>query len=143
MDVSELRKKILRALDEAKLESASKRSEVDAAHRAYEQFLANVAVPTLKQAQAILKAERRLFTVHAPAGGAKLLSDTEPQTFVEFLLDSSTDQPTVLGRVSRARGRQRVLIDERPVAAGKSIDALTDEDVAAFLVTEIPRLVSR
>lgn len=143
MDVSELRKRILRALDEGRPDAASKRQEKDAARRAYEQFLENVAVPLLRQAQAILKAERRSFTVHAPADGAKLVSDASPETFLEFALDASGEQPTVVSRTSRARGRQGVTVEERPLAAGKGVAELTDEDVAALLVTEIPRLLGR
>jgi len=141
MDVSELRKKILRALDEARLDAASKRGERDEVQRAYDQFLETVAVPLLKQAQGILKAERQMFTVHAPVGSAKLASDSSAQTFLEFSLDSSGDRPTVLGRTSRARGRQRVIVDERPVTTGKGVGELTEEDVAAFLVAELPKLV--
>ena len=62
MDVSELRKKILRALDEARVDAASKRGERDETQRAYDQFLETVAVPLLRQAQGILKAERQMFT---------------------------------------------------------------------------------
>jgi hypothetical protein len=143
MDVSDLRKRILRALDDARLDSASKRGERDEAHRAYEQFLENVAVPLLKQAQGILRAEQKLFTVHAPAGGAKLASDTSPETFLEFMLDTTGDRAGVLGRISHARGRRQVVVDERPIAPGKSVAELTDEDVAAFLLAELPRLVGR
>lgn len=143
MDVSDLRKRILRALDDARVEQASKRTERDEAQRAYEQFLNAVAVPLLKQAQGILKAEGQLFTVHAPAGSAKLASDGSAQTFLEFSYDGSGERPTVLGRVSRARGRQRVVVDERPVVVGKGIAEVTEEDVAAFLVAELPRLVGR
>ena len=89
----------------------------------------------------ILKAERQMFTVHAPVGSAKLASDSSTQTFLEFSLDSSGDRPTVLGRTSRARGRQRVIVDERPVTTGKAVGELTEEDVAAFLVAELPKLV--
>jgi hypothetical protein len=98
-------------------------------------------VPLLKQAQGILKAERQMFTVHAPVGSAKLASDSSAQTFLEFSLDNSGDRPTVLGRTSRARGRQRVIVDERPVTTGKAVGDLTEEDVAAFLVAELPKLV--
>lgn len=163
MDVSDLRKRILRALDDGQLgagprgnprleristpaqglDDVAKRSERDEAQRAYEQFLEQIAVPLLRQAQGILKAEARLFTVHAPAGGAKLASDKSPQTFLEFVLESADSRPSVIGRTSRARGRQRVVVEERPVATGKPVAALTDEDVAAFLVVEIPKLVSR
>lgn len=151
MDVSDLRKRILRALDEARVDAAakpgerdaSKRSERDETQRAYDQFLENVAVPLLKQAQGILKAEHQMFTVHAPAGSAKLASDSSSQTFLEFVLDASGGRPAVIGRISRARGRQRVVVDERPVSKDKAVGALTEEDVAAFLVAELPKLVSR
>jgi hypothetical protein len=149
MDVSDLRKRILRALDEARVEAATKRAgvevakraELDEAQRAYDKFLDTIAVPLLKQTQDILKAERKPFTVHTPVGSARLASDTESNTFLEFQLQTSTDPAQVIGKVSRARGRQRVVVDERPVADGKAVAALTDEDVAAFLVTEIPKLV--
>jgi|SRR6185503_5713179 len=143
MDVSDLRKRILRALDDARVDAASKRTERDEVQRAYDQFLETVAVPLLKQAQGILKAESQMFTVHAPAGSAKLASDGSAQTFLEFVLDGSGDRPVVIGRISRARGRQRVIVDERPVSVDKAVAQLTDEDVAAFLVAELPKLVRR
>jgi hypothetical protein len=143
MDVSELRKKILRALEEAPPVAAPKRSERDEAQRAYDRFLEAVAVPLLRQAQSILKAEGQLFTVHAPAGSAKLASDGSAQTFLEFALDTAEEGPAVIGRTSRVRGRSRVIVDERPVIVGKAVGELTEEDVAAFLVTELPKLVRR
>ncbi len=143
MDVSDLRQRILRALDAARNDAATRRSETDAAKTAYEQLLGNVVVPLLRQAQDILKAERHLFTVHSPAGSAKLVSDAYPQTFLEFTLDLSGSRPQVVGRVSAARGGKRVVVEERPIAAGKPIQDLGDDDVARFLVAEIPKLVAR
>ena len=143
MDVSELRKKILRALEESPPVAAPKRSERDEAQRAYDRFLEIVAVPMLRQEQEILKAEGQLFTVHAPAGGAKLVADASAQTFLEFSLDTAAERPVVIGRTSRVRGRQRIIVDERPVTVGKPVGELSDEDVAAFLVAELPKLVGR
>ena len=143
MDVSELRRRILRALDEAKNDAALRRTEVDASQRAYEEFLERVAVPVLKQTQSVLKAENHSFTVHAPAGGARIVSDASGETFLEFVLDQSGERPLVIGRTSRPRGRGRVTVDERPVVTDRPIGSITDEDVAAFLVTEIPRLIRR
>ena len=143
MDVSELRRRILRALDDAKNDAALRRTEVDAVQRAFEEFLERVAVPVLRQTQTVLKAEGHPFTVHAPAGGARLVSDTSAQTFLEFTLDQSGDRPLVIGRVSRQRNRGRIVVEEEPVATDKAVAALTDEDVAAFLVAQIPRLVKR
>ena len=143
MDVSELRRRILRALDDAKNDAALRRTEVDASQRAYDEFLERVAVPVLRQTQLVLKAEGHPFTVHAPAGGARIVSETAPETFLEFVLDQSGERPLVIGRTSRQRGRGRVVVDERPVVIDKPIASVTDEDVAAFLVTELPRLVRR
>ena len=147
MDVSDLRQRILRALDQARTESparpadvANRRAELDAAKRAYEGFLANTAVPLLKQAQTILKAEGRLFSVHSPVDSARLISDAAPTTFLEFVLDPSGPRAQVVGRISRGRGK-RVTVEERPLSEGKAIQDLGEDDVAAFLVTEIPRLV--
>jgi len=143
MDVSDLRQRILRALDSAKTEAATRRSESDAAKTAYDRFLQDIAVPLLRQAQAILKAERQMFTVHAPAGSAKLISDANPETFLEFTLDTSGSRPQVMSRTSVARGAKRVAVEERPIAAGKAVQDLGEDDVAAILVETIPQLVSR
>jgi hypothetical protein len=143
MDTGELRRRILRALEESKNDAALRRTEADAAARAYDDFLANVAVPMLKQAIDVLKAERQTFVLNAPAGSARMVSEGAADTFLEFVLESAGSRPQVLGRVSRSRGRQRVVVDERPLATGKAVADLTEEDVAAFLVTEIPRLLKR
>src|SRR5262252_3897799 len=92
MDVSDLRQRILRALDSARAEAATRRTEADAAHAAYDTFLHDVAVPLLRQAQTILKAEGHIFTVHSPAGSARLASDAHPETFLEFVFDSAGDR---------------------------------------------------
>ena len=142
MDVSDLRQRILRALEAGKPDApARQRAQIDAAHAAYGRFLETVAVPMLKQAQDILKAEGHVFSVHTPADGARLVSDGHPQTFLEFALDLG-ERPRVLGRVSINR-RSRVTVEEQPIAPGKAIGDLTDDDVAAFFVTEIPKLVRR
>ena len=143
MDVSDLRQRILRALDAARVEAASRRSETDAARAAYDRFLEDVAVPLLRQAQSILKAEGHLFTVHAPAGSAKLISDAHPETYLELVLDTGGSHPQVVSRISHARGGKRVVVEERPIAAGKPVQDLRDDDVAGFLVGEIPKLVAR
>ena len=141
MDVSDLRQKILRALDAARVDAANKRGEADAARVAYETFLRDVAAPLLRQAQAILKAEKQAFTVHSPADSVRLAADAQADTFVEFVLDTSGEKPQVMCRVSTARGAKRVRVEERPLVPGKPIKDLGDQDVAALLVSVIPLLV--
>jgi len=149
MDVSDLRKRILRALDEARQETAARsdashrRLEKDEAKLAYEQFLQRIAVPLLRQAQDILKAEGELFTVHTPADGAKLVADASPETFVEFVLNLRGQRPQVVARLSVSRHGHGGVVEERPLAPGKTVSALVEDDVAAYLVTEIPKLVGR
>ena len=91
----------------------------------------------------MLKAEGEKFVLNAPAGSARIVSEGSSDTFLEFTLDQSGQRPMVLGRTSRARGRQRVVVDERPVVTDKPINDITEEDMAAFLVAEIPKLVRR
>jgi len=143
MDTSDLRKRILRALDEARKDASARRTVVDEASLAYAAFLEKIAVPLLRQAVQVLRAENQLFTVNTPADGAQLVSDTSAQTFLEFTLDTSGPHPQVIGRVSLARGRQGRVVEERPVAPGKLVADLTEDEVARFLVTEIPKLVVR
>jgi hypothetical protein len=143
VDVSDLRKRIIRALDDARQESATRRSSTDQAAAAYARFLDAVAVPLLKQAQIVLKAERQLFDVHAPAGSARLASSSSAETFLEITLDTSGAKPQVLGRVSVTRGRQGVVVDEKPIAPGTPIEKLGEPEVAEFLLSAIPKLVVR
>jgi hypothetical protein len=143
MDVSDLRKRILRALDDARRESADRRQAVDAASSAYEEFLASVATPLVRQASAVLRAEGHLFAVNTPAGGVRLESERAPQTFLEFELDPGSGRPQIIGRVSLTRGRGGLIVDEQPIAPGKAIVDITEEDVAGFLLTAVRKLVSR
>ena len=89
MDTGELRRRILRALEESKHDAAFRRSETDAAlrrtetdaaARAYDSFLAIVAVPMLKQAIDVLKAERQNFVLNAPAGSVRIVSEGSADT---------------------------------------------------------------
>jgi hypothetical protein len=141
MDVSDLRKRILRALDDARKDQSSRRGVLDEASQAYATFLQTLGVPLLKQAVQVLRAEKHGFTVNTPADGAQLVSDASPNTFLEFALDTTGPTPQVIGRVSLAHGRQGRIVEERPVAAGKPVASLTEEDVATFLVAEIPKLI--
>jgi hypothetical protein len=141
MDVSELRKRILRAIDEAKKDVSARRGVQDAAARAYEQFLDTIAVPLLRQSAIVLKASGELFDVHTPAGSVRLVAERSPHTFLEIELDVSRPEPEVMGRVSLTRGRQGLVVEERPIVEGRAIDKLTEDDVVAFLMTEIPKLV--
>ena len=143
MDTGELRRQILHALDAARKDSSERRRVVDDAALAYQKFLTDVAVPLVRQAASVLCAEKRRFLADTPAGSVRLSDEGSPQTFLEFQLDTSGARPQVIGRVSQARGRQGVVVEERPIAPAKAIADLVDDDVAQFLIAEIPKLVVR
>ena len=143
MDVSDLRKRILRALDDARKDATARRAVVDQASQAYAAFLEMRAIPVLKQALQVLRAEAKPFTLNTPPDGPRLVSDASTNTFLEFALDIAGPMPQVMGRVSLAHGREGRIVEERPIASGKSVADLTEDDVAKFLVEEIPKLVLR
>jgi hypothetical protein len=142
MDVSELRKRIIRALDDARRDATMRRGEIDAARAAYEQFLNDVAVPTVRQAGSVLRAQGFPCNVDTPADSVRLSMAGNSAAFLEIELDAAASPPQAIGRLSVPRG-SGIVIDEQPVGAGKSIAELTEEDLAAFLVSAIPRLVVR
>jgi len=141
MDTSDLRKRILRALDDARKDASARRGTVDEAARAYATFLNDVAVPLMRQATTVLNAEGHKFSVHTPANGVRLASDSAPETFLEFELDTTSTSPQVIGRVSLQRGRQGQVVSERPIVEGKAVSLLDEQDVTAFLVEEVSKLI--
>lgn len=143
MDVSDLRKRILRALDEARQDATFRRTVVDEATQAYATFLQTLGVPLLKQAVQVLRAEGHTFTLNTPADGAQLVSSNSPNTFLEFVFQTSGPVPQVVGRVSLEHGRQSRVVEERPIGDGKPIAEITEDEVAQFLVAEIPKLILR
>jgi hypothetical protein len=143
MEVAELRQQILREIARAQTTIADRRQTTDAAHTAYTQFIAEVAVPLVVQTVQILRAERLPFQAQTPAGSARIALDTSSDDFVEFVLDTSVRPPRVLGRSSVTVGRRNVVVEEAPIAPGTAIDDLQDSDLVAFLVPAIGRLVAR
>jgi hypothetical protein len=58
-----------------------------------------------------------------------------------MVLQETGARPQIVGRVSITRGRRGVILEEREVAPSTPIAAVTDDDVAKFLVSEIAKLV--
>lgn len=143
MDVSELRKRLVRAIEDARREAAGRRARSDEAVRAYGVFHGTIAVPMVKQAADIVNASGGTFVVSTPAETVRMSARQSPDTYLEIALDRSGDEPDVVGRVSLTRGRQGVIVDERPIAPGRPIEQLTDEDLATYLVRAVPRLLVR
>ena len=142
MEISEVRRRLLAAIEKARRESAERRARTDEAARDYDTFLSQRAAPVFRQFAAALKAEGHQFKVFTPASSIRLAAERSTNEFIELSLDDSSDPPAVIGRTTRGRGR-RSTSSERTLKDGASIADLTDEDVLAFLLEEITRLVER
>jgi hypothetical protein len=140
METSTVRNRLNLVIDAAKRSSAARRARTDAAARSYERVL-EFAVPLFKQMAQALKVSGYLFSVFTPGGSVKLMSDKSPEDYIELSLDTSGEDPAVMGHVSRARGR-RVIESEHPIA-NKVVAELTEEDVFEFLLKEIEPFVER
>lgn len=142
MEVSEVRRRLRGAVEEARAAAAERRARSDAASRAYEAFLEQRAVPVFHQMAAALTGEGHVFKVFTPAGSVRLSSERSHEEFVEIALDEASDPPAVIGRTSRGRGR-RMVSSERPVALHVPVERLTEEHVLEFLLKEIPPFIAR
>ena len=142
VEVSVVRKRLLAAVERARVRAQQRRQRAGEAERAYTTFLDEVATPVTRMMATALKAEGYPFTVAAPSGGLRLVSDHGRDDYIEFLLDTTGDLPQVMGRVSRSRG-SRTLTSERPVKTDASPDDLTDEDVVTFLAEALEPWLER
>jgi hypothetical protein len=141
MEVSAVRKRVQATIERSKARAGEKRARTDAAQREYPSFLSGIAVPMFRQIASALKAEGYAFTVFTPAGGVRLMSDKNADDLIELSLDTSGDEPAVMGHVKRSRGR-RVIESERAIATGP-IAQISEEQLLDFLIAELEPFVDR
>jgi hypothetical protein len=142
MEVAAVRQQILLAIDRAKRAAAERRVVNDQAAHEYEAFLDKLAVPLFRQAANILRVEGFLFNLFTPGGSVRLMSDRSADDFIELVLDTSGETPSVMGRTSRAWGR-RTALSEQPLNQSVSIRELTEEDVLKFLLKALEPFVEK
>ena len=142
METSVIRRRLRQALEDAKKATAERRARADVAQTAYATFLPDVATPVFRMVANVAKGDGHLFTVFTPADGVRLVSERHGEDFIEIWLDTSLDPPQVATRVNRARGRN-VTTNEGLLRQDAPINALTEEDVLAFLLANIGTLVER
>jgi len=142
IEPSELRRRLRSAIDQARNNAAARRARSDASQHDYEKFLTEIAVPVVRQFANVLSAEGHQFNVSTPTGSVRLSSASRNEDYIEIMLDTMEDPPEVVGRSSRGRGR-RMIATERPVRERTAVAELNEEDVLAFLLTEIVPFVAR
>jgi hypothetical protein len=142
MEVSEVRRRLRAAIQQARRDAADRRERSDRAARDYEQLLTERAAPILHTLATALTGEGHPFKVHTPAGSVRLAAEGSSEDYIEITLDSTQDPPAVLLRSSRGRGRRQIT-SERALAEGEAIASLSDEEVLSAVLAEIGPLVER
>ena len=146
MEVSLVRNRVRIMLDRLKRPAderrADRRAQMDAATREYEAFLERTAVPLFKQVANVLRAEGYSIDVFTPGGSVRLMAARGNDDYIEVALDTNGAAPKLLGRSSRSRGGN-VNQTELVLNATSDIGALTEEDVLAFVLSELEGLVDR
>ena len=135
METADVRRRLRAAIEQARRTGQERRSRRDAASKEYDQFLERAGA-VFQMFAAALTGEGHRFKAFTPAGSVRLVSETASDDFIEIVLDTETDPPSVMGRSNRGRGR-RTITNERPVKEGASVSELTEEDVLSFLLAEI------
>lgn len=105
----------------------------------FNRLLNGTIAPLLIQTASILKAEGELCQVHTPSDTAKIAFDSSHEDFIEFMLDT-TPPAHVIGRCSMRR-KGGTTVEDRIVGVGKAIEEITDEDLLAFLLPELRKIL--
>ena len=142
MEVSEVRRRLRAAIEEARRRSTERRARGDAASRDWERVLPEVAVPTFQTIASALAAEGHRFKVHTPGEAVRLSLERSSEEFVELSIDTQRDEPALMLRSTRGRGR-RMISNERVVGEGHPIGALTQEDLVPVLLEELIPFIER
>ena len=141
MEISDVRRRVTETVERAKRSAGERRARADEAARDYETFLDSLAVPLVRQVANVLKVQGYLFGVFTPSGSVRLASEKSADDYIEISLDTSGDQPVILGHSRRARGGH-IVENERPIG-GPTIGSVTEEQVLTFLLAELEPLVER
>jgi hypothetical protein len=140
IEISEVRKRIRLAAEQAKRAAAERRERTADAAKSYDTFLQETAIPVFRMFAMALKAEGQAFTLVTPQGRVRL--EREPSgDFIELELDTSRDPAVVVGRTRYSVGRDVTSV-ERPVREAP-VGELDDEDVVQFILTELRPFLAR
>lgn len=142
MEVSEVRRRLRAAIEQARRQAAIRRERNDTAAREYQEFLSARAVPVFNTLAAALKAEGHRFQVSTPADSVRLFAEFAHEDFIELALDTSGDKPVLMLRTNRGRGRGQ-FSTERVVRDGATLSSITDEEVLDHVLSEIEPFVER
>lgn len=142
MEVSDVRRRIRGAVEDARRRAAERRTRTDSASRAYEHVLETIAVPAFHMLAHALTGEGYRFNVLTPGQAVRLSSERSAAEFIELSLDTDRDEPAILLQTSHGRGR-RLVSAERILREGPAIADLTDEDIVDAVMEEVIPFIER
>src|SRR3972149_1516216 len=93
MEVSDIRRRVRGAIEQARQQAAQRRVRTSDAAREYDAFLVERAVPMFHQFASALVGEGHLFKVFTPAGSVRLAPERPPLEIFEFPPEVRTDPP--------------------------------------------------
>jgi hypothetical protein len=141
MEISDVRRLVNDTIARARKRTTDRRERTDAASRSFQRFLNGVAVPLVRQVANVLRTEGYPFSVFTPAESVRLMSERNAEDYIEIWLDTSGHTPRVVARVSRSRGHRG--FDAHRVIGSGDPDAITDEQLLAFLSEELELLLEK
>jgi hypothetical protein len=136
MEVSDVRRRLRTAIDEARRRAEDRRARKDAESRAWEKALQDIVIPAFHLVASALTAEGHRFKVVTPGTTARLVPERGGEEFVEVALDTEADEPVVMIRSARGRGRRSV-VRERPLGTPSAADIVSDHEIIPPLVDEL------
>jgi hypothetical protein len=135
-ELTDLRRRVRQAMQDAKRNAAQRREARDEASKAWDTAVAEIVEPAATQMAAALTGEGVPFRLETPRGTIRLVSDRSKNDYIEIVLDADDerDVPEVIGRNVVGRGRQSVSVIEESLGAPSE---LTDDRVTEFLLKAI------
>ena len=142
MDSGEIGRRIRRTLVDAKAKAVERREQTTVAEVEGQQVMRRIVIPVMKTIASVLSSEGYRCSVSTPHESARLSFDSPRDAYIEVVVNTANDPPTLIGRTGRTRG-SRVLSNEYVIVSHPTIGQLTEEDLVTFVQRELLLVIER
>ena len=142
MDSGEIGRRIRRTLADAKIGAVERRERTAVAEVEGQQVIGRIVIPVMKTIASVLSAESYRCSISTPNGSVRLSFDSPRDAYIEVVMNTASDPPTLIGRTGRARG-SRVLNNEYVIVSHPAIKQLTEDDLVSFVQRELLLIIER
>lgn len=135
-ELTDLRRRVRQAVQDAKRKAAARREARDNASKAWDEAVASIVEPTATLMAAAFTGEGMPHRLETPRGTIRLVNERSTSDYIEIVLDADEDRdvPEVIGRSVAGRGRQSVTVVEQLLGAP---DQLTEDRLISFFLDTI------